>query len=158
MDFGDAVDVDGARRVGNWLADALAEISGTARVATDAASGGVGKLTVSAQGRLLRLELSPQAMQLRSDRLAAWIEHAYVEACESAVAQVRERIKQVTDANPGLAELFELLDQDFGKLSTTLHAPKPRAEREREEQDMGPGWETPEWDPASDPFGRTRRP
>jgi DNA-binding protein YbaB len=156
MDFDSAVDVDAARRVADWLADAVAEITGTARVATGVASGGVGHVTVSSQGRLLRLELTPQAMQLRSDRLAAWIEQAYVQACESAVSQVRERIKQVSDANPGLAEMFEVLDRDFGKLSTTLRAPKPRAEREREEQDLGPDWERPEWDPSLDPFGRNR--
>lgn len=157
MDFDAAVDVDGARRVGDWLVKALDEIRGTARVATAAVSGGVGQMTVSAQGRLVRLELTSQARELRSDRLAAWIEQAYVQACESAVAQVRERIKQVSEANPQLSEMFEVLDRDFGKLSTTLRAPEPRAVRESEEQDLGPDWEKPEWDPASDPFGRTRR-
>lgn len=152
--FDAAVDVDAARRVGNWLADALEEVSGSARVASAAVSGGVGLVTVSAHGRLLRLELTPQAMQLRSDRLAAWIEQAYVEACESAVAQVRERINQVTDANPYLSQMFEQLDRDFGKLSTSLRAPQPRAVRDYEEQDLGPDWEKPEWDPSSDPFGR----
>jgi hypothetical protein len=155
MDFDATLDVDAAKRVGNWLADALAETSGSARVANAAVSGGVGMVTVSAQGRLLRLQLTTQAMQLRSDRLAAWIEEAYVDACESAVVQVRRRIEQVTDANPQLHDMFEQLDRDFGKLSTSLRAPKSRADREREEQDLGPDWEKPEWDPGSDPFGRT---
>lgn len=157
MDFDTAVDLDAARRVGNWLADALKKVSGSARIGTAAAPGRVGTVTVSAQGRLLQLELATQAIQLRSDRLAAWIGGAYVEACESAVTQVRERIKQVTDANPRLASLFEQLDRDFGELSTSLRAPKPRAVREREAEDLGPDWEEPEWDPAADPFGRTRR-
>lgn len=155
MDFDSAVDVDAVRRVGDWLADALVKVSGFAPVAVPAVSGGVGRVTVSAHGRLLRLELTPQAMQLRSDRLAAWIEQAYVEACESAVAQVRGLIKQVTGANPQLADMFDQLDRDFGKLSTALRAPKTRAVQEREEQDLGPDWETPEWDPSSDPLGRT---
>lgn len=157
MDFDAAVDPDAARRVGDWLAEAVTEISGTARVGVSAMSGGVGQITVSPQGRLVRLQLEPKASELRSDRLAAWIEQAYVEACESAISQVRQRIKQVTDANPQLTDMFELLDRDFGKLSTTLRAPKPRAERERQEQVLGPDWEEPEWDPVSDPFGRNRR-
>lgn len=156
MDFDAAVDVDAARRVGEWLADALLKVSGSARVATEVDSGGVGLVRVSAQGRLLGLQLTPRAMQLRSDRLAAWIEQAYVEACESAVAQVRECIEQATEANPQLAGMFEQLDRDFGELSTTLRAPKARAVREREEQNLGPEWEKPEWDPAADPFRRTR--
>jgi DNA-binding protein YbaB len=155
MDFDAAVDVEAARRVANWLAEALLEVSGSARIATAAVPGGAGEVTVSVHGRLLRLELTPQAMQLRSDRLADWIEQAYVEASESAVAQVRERIKQVTDANPQLAGMFEQLDRDFGQLSTSLRAPTARAVREREEHDLGPDWEKPEWDPSSDPLGRT---
>nr|WP_264921865.1 YbaB/EbfC family nucleoid-associated protein [Mycobacteroides chelonae] len=157
VDFDSAVDVDAARRVGDWLADAVEKITGVARVGERAVTGGVGKVTVSAQGRLLRLDLSPQSLQPRADRLAAWIEAAYVQACESAVAQVREQIKRVTDANPEFSDMFEQLDADFGKLSTTLRAPKPRAEREFEEQDLGPGWEQQEWDPGADPFGYRRR-
>ncbi|SHQ34026.1 Uncharacterised protein [Mycobacteroides abscessus subsp. bolletii] len=122
-----------------------------------AVSGGVGKVTVSAHGRLLKLELTPQSAPPRSDRLAAWIEAAYVAACESAVAQVREQIKKVTDANPQLADMFDLLDADFGKLATTLHAPQPRAVREREEHAPPEGWAEEEWNPGADPFGRTRR-
>lgn len=157
LDSDSSVDLDAARRVGNWLAGAVEQISGTARVAEGAVSGGVGQVSVSAQGRLMGLQLTPQATQLRADRLAVWIEQAYVEACESAVEQVRERIKQVTDANPELADMFDLLDRDFGKLSTTLRAPKPRVEREHQKQDMGPDWEEPEWDPESDPLGRNRQ-
>lgn len=157
MDFESSVDLDGARRVGDWLADVVETISGTARVGEQAFSGGVGTVTVSAQGRLRRLKLTPKSSELRSDRLAAWIEQAYVEACESAVRQVRDRIKQVTEANPQLAEMLDLLDRDFGKLSTSLRAPAPRAERERKEQDLGPDWAEPEWNPAADPFGRYRR-
>lgn len=156
MDFDSAVDVDAARRVGNWLADAISEITGTARVGEQAVSGGVGKVTVSVQGRLLRLELTPQSSQPRADRLAAWIEAAYVQACESAVAQVREQIKKVTDANPSLADMFDLLDEDFGKLSGALRAPKPRAIREREQQAPPGDWAEEEWNPGADPFGRNR--
>lgn len=34
-------DIEGARRVGDWLADALKQVSGSARVADEAVSGGV---------------------------------------------------------------------------------------------------------------------
>ncbi|MHA3019630.1 YbaB/EbfC family nucleoid-associated protein [Mycobacterium sp. BMJ-28] len=156
MEFDSSVDVDGARRVGRWLAEALEQISGTARVGEQAVSGGVGRVLVSAQGRLVRLELEPKASELRSDRLAVWIEQAYVQACESAVAQVRERIKEVTAANPGLAELFDVVDRDFGRLSATLRAPVTPAQRELKERNLGPDWEEPEWDPSADPFGRNR--
>lgn len=157
MDFEPTVDLDAARRVGDWLAEALGKIEGTAKVGGHAVSGGVGKVTVSVHGRLLRLELTPQSAPPRADRLAAWIEAAYVAACESAVAQVREQIKKVTDANPQLADMFDLLDADFGKLATTLHAPQPRAVREREEHAPPEGWAEEEWNPGADPFGRTRR-
>ncbi|TDZ94261.1 YbaB/EbfC family nucleoid-associated protein [Mycobacteroides salmoniphilum] len=156
MDSEPTVDLDAARRVGNWLADAISEITGTARVGEQAVSGGVGKVTVSVQGRLLRLELTPQSAQPRADRLAAWIETAYVQACESAVAQVREQIKKVTDANPQFTDMFDLLDEDFGKLSGALRAPKPRAIREREQQALPGEWDEQEWNPGADPFGRNR--
>ncbi|PVA87876.1 YbaB/EbfC family DNA-binding protein [Mycobacteroides abscessus] len=156
MDFDVATDLDAARRVGNWLADAIGKITGTARVGGHAISGGVGQVTVSAQGRLLKLELTPQSAPPRADRLAAWIEAAYVQACESAVAQVREQITKVTDANPELTGMFDVLDDDFGKLSGALHAPKPRAVREREEQAPPGDWDEQEWNPGADPFGRTR--
>lgn len=156
MDFDVSVDVDAARRVADWLADAVGKIEGIAKVGGHAVSGGVGKVTVSAQGRLLRLELIPQSAPPRADRLAAWIEAAYVQACESAVAQVREQIKKVTDANPELADMFDQLDRDFGKLSTTLRAPKPRAVREREQQTPPGDWDEEEWNPGADPFGRNR--
>jgi hypothetical protein len=74
MDFDAAVDLDAARRVADWLVDALAEVSGSARVATAVVSGGVAQITVSAQGRLVRFELTPQALQLRSDRLADFLD------------------------------------------------------------------------------------
>lgn len=157
MDFDSTVDLDAARRVGDWLADAIGKIEGTAKVGAHAVSGGVGKITVSVQGRLLKLELTPQSAQPRADRLAAWIEDAYVQACESAVAQVREQIKKVTDANPQFTDMFDLLDEDFGKLSGALRAPKPRAVREREEQALPGDWAEQEWNPGADPFGRSRR-
>ncbi|MBF9328422.1 YbaB/EbfC family nucleoid-associated protein [Mycobacteroides chelonae] len=156
MDFDSAVDLDAAQRVGNWLADAIGKIEGTAKVGGHAVPGGVGKVTVSAQGRLLRLELTPQSAPPRADRLAAWIEQAYVQACEAAVVQVREQIKKVTDANPQLADMFDLLDRDFGKLSGALRAPKPRAVREREQQAPPGDWDEEEWNPGADPFGRNR--
>ncbi|MDO3019345.1 YbaB/EbfC family DNA-binding protein [Mycobacteroides abscessus subsp. abscessus] len=156
MDLDASVDVDAARRVGNWLAEAIGKITGTARVGGHAVSGGVGKMTVSAQGRLLKLELTPQSAPPRADRLAAWIEAAYVQACESAVVQVREQIKKVTDANPELTGMFDVLDADFGKLSGALHVPKSRAAREREEHTPPEGWEDEEWNPGADPFGRNR--
>lgn len=156
MDTDSPIDLDGARRVGEWLVKALKEVSGSARVGEEAVSGGVGRILVSAQGRLLQLQLDPKASDLRSDRLAAWIEQAYIAACESAVGEVRKRIKQVTDANPELTDMFDVLDRDFGQLSTTLRAPLPRAERERQERTLGPDWEDPEWDPSTDPLGRNR--
>lgn len=156
MDSEPTVDLDAARRVADWLAEAVGKIEGTAKVGGHAVAGGVGKVTVSAQGRLLRLELTPQSMPPRTDRLAAWIEAAYVQACESAVARVREQIARVTEANPQFTDMFDLLNADFAKLSGALHAPKSRVVREREEQALSGDWAQEEWNPGADPFGRNR--
>ncbi|WP_236980046.1 MULTISPECIES: pentapeptide repeat-containing protein [Mycobacterium] len=57
MDFDAAVDVDAARRVADWLADALAEVSGSARVATAVESGGE-EFSMSRQDKELRTRWS----------------------------------------------------------------------------------------------------
>lgn len=152
-------ELDNARRVADWFAQTVSEVVGSARVARSLVSGGVGEVTVSAHGRLLRVELSPDASRLRPDKLAACIQSAYVDACESAVAQIREQIKQVTATNPEMSDLFEQLDRDFGRLATALHPPeRTSAAPERPSAGRRAEWEDPEeWNPWDDPLNRGRR-
>lgn len=158
----DELEVRRIQGAAEWLATVVKTVSGTAQIATAAYSGGVGKLTVSPQGRLLSVELNPAASSLRSDRLAAAIEGAYAVACADAVAQTRDLIARVRAEHPDLGGLFDDMDREFADLATALHAPprpvddvqlKSAADPPRD----GPLFDEGEWDPAVDPLGRRGR-
>lgn len=121
--------------------DAAARVSGSAQIGAQ----GLGSLTVSVQGRLQRIELSPPAMDMGSDQLAAAIHDAYIKACENAVDQTRALISDQRRDYPQWQTFYNHIDDELTGLVTALHAPADDSPEQPDPTDAGPEDDEDDW-------------
>jgi hypothetical protein len=134
-----------------WLSGWVSDVAAVARVETQAGVD-AGRVTVSVQGELTRVELTAAAMQLGPEQLGHGIERAYGQAYLAAVQDVEKILHRITEdveENPALVSRINQLRAKY----VDLHGLKEILRRRRGQHD--PEWDDPsEWDPSADPLKR----
>ncbi|MEZ0364202.1 hypothetical protein ACAG26_10945 [Mycobacterium sp. pUA109] len=142
MGFEELADDDLVRWLGSWIANVAGTVDVTAAGGTESA----GKITVSIQGDLVRLELTQVAKGMQPDRLSQAIEQGYVQAYREALHQVGlvfDRIEQDVADNPVVLGRIRRIREEYGDRSGLRRMLKRQAQRQE-----------PSWDPAEDPLRR----
>ncbi|PQM44524.1 hypothetical protein [Mycobacterium talmoniae] len=127
-----------------WLGGWIANVAGTVDVAAAGDTENAGKITVSIQGDLVRLELNQAAKRMQPDSLSRAIERGYVQAYREAlhqVGQVFDRIEQDVAGNAVLRRRIRRIREEHRDRSGLRRMLKRQAQRQE-----------PTWDPAADPL------
>ncbi|OHT86539.1 hypothetical protein [Mycobacteroides saopaulense] len=130
-----------------WLGGWVGKVSGTTELFVPGKAGGVGTLTVSVHGDLVRLELSDGANGVAPALLSRAIEQGYVDAFREALRQVGlvfDRIEGDVAENAVLLSRVRRMRAEHSDRDGLRRMLKQRAESGQESS----------WDPGMDPLRR----
>lgn len=134
-----------------WLGGWVANVAGTVDFVAEGTEVNTGKITVSVQGELVRLELTEAAAGVRPDRLSQAIQQGYVDAYREALRQVGlvfDRIERDVADNAAVLRRLRRLREEYGDRSGLRRMLKRLQVAEQESS----------WDPAADPLRRRVKP
>lgn len=123
--------------LGNWVGDVAGTVPVEAGGTTD-----VGTLTVTVQGELLQVQLTPATKDVRAAELSEAIERAYRQAYHAALQQldqILERITQDVNEDPFLVDRIKQLRSNYADINGLKAILKRRQTRQRAKAALG--WE-----------------
>ena len=136
--------------LGNWVGDGAGSVPVEAGGTTD-----VGTLSVTVQGELIQVQLTPATKDVRAAELSEAIERAYRQAYHAALQQldqILERITQDINEDPVLVDRIKQLRSNYADINGLKAMLKQRQDRHRAKASSE--WDDEESVVISDPLHR----